>query len=101
MIILLLIGIVILKIYDGRQLPNWPYGIMLNTVISILSVFLSVSMIVAVAAGISQLKMALVCRFKDHRMKTCDLRPLTRPAEALGVVSNCSREVGNRMWPII
>lgn len=55
--IVLVIGIVILlRVYDGRQLPKWPYGLTLNTVVSILSNFASAALTGSVAAGISQLK---------------------------------------------
>lgn len=47
---------VMLKVYDGKVLPDWPYGITLNATLSLLSTIMTSAMIVPIAAGISQLK---------------------------------------------
>lgn len=46
---------VVLRVYDGRSLPKWPYGITL-TLISLLATLVSMAMMVPVAAGLSQSK---------------------------------------------
>ncbi|KAG4437144.1 hypothetical protein IFR05_007378 [Cadophora sp. M221] len=48
--------VIVLKIYDGRTLPQWPYGITINTKIAIFSTFLTISLMVPVASAMSQLK---------------------------------------------
>ncbi|KAI1332878.1 hypothetical protein F5Y16DRAFT_356859 [Xylariaceae sp. FL0255] len=48
--------IIILKFYDQNPVPQFAYGITLNAIISILATFSKSSLLVAVAASISQLK---------------------------------------------
>ncbi|KAI0967336.1 hypothetical protein F4678DRAFT_465584 [Xylaria arbuscula] len=48
--------IVILKIYNRKEVPQFAYGITLNAIISILATFSKSSLLVAVAASISQFK---------------------------------------------
>lgn len=48
--------IIILLRYDGKQLPDWQYGLTINGVISVLSGIAKASMILPVAESISQLK---------------------------------------------
>jgi hypothetical protein len=47
--------IALLKIYDGKERPQWTDNITLNTVLSWLSTFWQASLVMPVAAGISQL----------------------------------------------
>lgn len=46
----------ILSHFDGRPLPDWPFGINLNTLIALLSTILRTLMLVAVAEALGQLK---------------------------------------------
>lgn len=48
--------VIILRVYEGRSLPDWPLGITLNTLVAVLSTIMEASMMVPVAACISQLK---------------------------------------------
>ncbi|KAJ6072365.1 hypothetical protein N7467_010450 [Penicillium canescens] len=45
-----------LLVYDGKAIPDWPYGITVNTVLSLLSVVLNACLISAVGGCISQWK---------------------------------------------
>ncbi|KAH7383071.1 hypothetical protein BKA64DRAFT_749152 [Cadophora sp. MPI-SDFR-AT-0126] len=73
--IILLIGIVILlKVYNGRSLPRWPYGLTLNTLISILSNFATAAMMVSIAAGISQLKWLWFADGESKKRRLGDLQ---------------------------
>lgn len=47
---------VVLKLYDGQPLPNWPLGITLNTLVAFLSTLCRAAFIVPVMEGLSQLK---------------------------------------------
>lgn len=42
--------------YNGEALPDWPYGITINSVLSWITQFLTACMVAAVASGISQFK---------------------------------------------
>lgn len=42
--------------YNGKALPDWPYGITINSVLSWITQFLTTCMVAAVASGISQYK---------------------------------------------
>ncbi|KUI66885.1 hypothetical protein VM1G_02436 [Cytospora mali] len=48
--------IILLSTYNGKQMPEWPYSINLNTVIATLSTFLRAAMLAAVAEIIGQVK---------------------------------------------
>lgn len=48
--------IILLCVYDGKTMPEWPLSINLNTVISLLSTFLRAAMLAAVAEIIGQVK---------------------------------------------
>lgn len=48
--------IVVLWYYDGRPMPDWPYGITLNALVSVLSTVMKASMAFIVAEGLAQLK---------------------------------------------
>jgi Protein of unknown function (DUF3176). len=48
--------IVVLAIYDGKPMPDWPYGITLNALVSVLSNFMKAAMAFAVTERLSQLK---------------------------------------------
>jgi Protein of unknown function (DUF3176) len=50
-IVALIASIVVLGVYNGKTLPEWPRGITLNTVISIFSTALKALILVAVAEG--------------------------------------------------
>ncbi|KAI0189035.1 hypothetical protein F4808DRAFT_466041 [Astrocystis sublimbata] len=54
--IFLALIIIILKIHNGKEVPQLAYGITLNAIISTLATFSKSSLLVAVAAFISQLK---------------------------------------------
>ncbi|KAJ5415595.1 hypothetical protein N7465_004290 [Penicillium sp. CMV-2018d] len=53
---LLVAIIVVLASYDGNPIPDWPYGITLNALVSVLSTFMKTAMAFAVTEGLSQLK---------------------------------------------
>ncbi|KAK7739721.1 hypothetical protein SLS53_005691 [Cytospora paraplurivora] len=55
-IILLAAIIILLSMYDGSYMPEWPFSINLSTVISLLSTFLRAAMLAAVAEIIGQIK---------------------------------------------
>lgn len=48
--------VVVLANYDGKALPNWPYGITLNALVSVLSTFMKATMAFSITEGLSQLK---------------------------------------------
>ncbi|KAJ5547982.1 hypothetical protein N7513_005216 [Penicillium frequentans] len=48
--------IVVLWYYDGRSMPDWPYGITLNALVSVLSMVMKASMAFIVAEALAQLK---------------------------------------------
>ncbi|KAJ5273232.1 hypothetical protein N7478_008357 [Penicillium angulare] len=48
--------IVVLWYYDGRSMPDWPYGITLNAMISVFSTIMKASMAFIVAECLAQLK---------------------------------------------
>ena len=45
-----------LNAYNGRQLPDWPSGISLNTLIALISAILKAAMLVPIAEGLSNPK---------------------------------------------
>jgi hypothetical protein len=52
-----LVGIiVVLMVYNGRSLPNWPYGITINSVMAWFTTAMKALMLVAITACISQAK---------------------------------------------
>lgn len=52
-----LVGIIgVLTVYNGRSLPNWPYGITINSVLAWLATAMKALMLVAIAACIGQAK---------------------------------------------
>ncbi|KAK9849912.1 hypothetical protein MYU51_013115 [Penicillium brevicompactum] len=48
--------IVVLYMYDGKSMPDWPYGITLNALVSVLSTVMKASMVFIITEGLSQLK---------------------------------------------
>lgn len=48
--------IILLSLYDGKLMPEWPFSINLSTVITTLSTFLRASMLAAVAEILGQVK---------------------------------------------
>lgn len=48
--------IIILKMFENRRLPDWPLGITVNTVISILATALGSTLSVPISEGLGQLK---------------------------------------------
>ena len=54
----LLAVVVTLSTHQGQPLPHWPYGISINSVISIYVIILKAAMLLAVTEGISQMKFA-------------------------------------------
>ncbi|KAI9734350.1 MAG: hypothetical protein M1834_002456 [Cirrosporium novae-zelandiae] len=48
--------VIVLYKYDGRSLPNWPYGITINSLVSWFSTAMKALMLVPIAACISQAK---------------------------------------------
>ncbi|KAJ5925190.1 hypothetical protein N7454_007829 [Penicillium verhagenii] len=48
--------IVVLWYFDGKPMPEWPYGITLNALVSVLSTVMKASMAFVVAEGLAQLK---------------------------------------------
>ena len=52
----LLCIILTLRIYDGRPLPNWPLSITINSMVSIFSTIMGMTLLVPLTEGISQAK---------------------------------------------
>ncbi|KOC13378.1 hypothetical protein AFLA70_175g002570 [Aspergillus flavus AF70] len=48
--------IVVLYMYDGKSMPDWPYGITLNAVISLLTTLMKAAMAFPITEALSQLK---------------------------------------------
>ncbi|OQD74569.1 hypothetical protein PENDEC_c010G03569 [Penicillium decumbens] len=48
--------IIVLWYYDGRPMPDWPYGITLNALLSILSTVMKATLVFAVSESLGQLK---------------------------------------------
>ncbi|KAE8385910.1 hypothetical protein BDV23DRAFT_164216 [Aspergillus alliaceus] len=48
--------IVVLYMYDGKSIPDWPYGITLNAVISLLTTLMKAAMAFPITEALSQLK---------------------------------------------
>lgn len=46
----------VLRAYDGISLLDWPYGITINALVSILVIMMKAAMMVPLAEGLSQLK---------------------------------------------
>ncbi len=46
----------ILQLHQGRPLPNWPYSITINSLISIFATIFKVTILVPIAQGLSQAK---------------------------------------------
>ncbi|KAJ5633356.1 hypothetical protein N7490_009695 [Penicillium lividum] len=55
-LVLLIAVIIVLENYDGKPMPEWPYGITLNALVSLLSTFMKAAMAFAITEGLSQLK---------------------------------------------
>jgi hypothetical protein len=55
-VVFLVAIIVVLYEYDGKPMPDWPYGITLNALVSVLSTAMKASMVFIVCEGLSQLK---------------------------------------------
>ncbi len=52
----LLCIILTLRIYDGRPLPDWPLSITINSMVSIFSTIMGMTLLMPLAEGISQAK---------------------------------------------
>lgn len=52
----LLAIIVVLRCYDGHPMPDWPYGITLNALISVLSTVMKATMTFVLTESLAQLK---------------------------------------------
>lgn len=52
----LLCVILILQIHEGRPLPDWPLSITINSLVSIFSTIMGMTLVVPLAEGISQAK---------------------------------------------
>ena len=48
--------VLILRLHEGRPLPDWPFSISINTLISIFATIMSATMLMPIAEGISQAK---------------------------------------------
>ena len=48
--------IVVLRCYDGHPMPDWPYGITLNALISVLSTVMKATMTFVLTESLAQLK---------------------------------------------
>lgn len=48
--------IVVLYMYDGKPMPDWPYGITLNALVSVLSTVMKAAMVFIITEALSQLK---------------------------------------------
>ncbi|KAG2414498.1 hypothetical protein HFD88_003689 [Aspergillus terreus] len=79
--IVFLVGIImVLFYYNGRPMPQWPYGITLNALVSVLSTVMKAAMVFILTESLSQLKWSW---FRDGR-KLSDLPLLD--AASRGVV---------------
>ena len=56
--------VITLRLHDNRPLPNWPFSISVNALISVFSTILKGTMLYAVAGAISQLKFSW---FREQR----------------------------------
>lgn len=57
----------LLRQYDNQASPQWPSGLSLNTVVSVISTIFRISVLVPVAAGISQMGWVWLAR-KERRL---------------------------------
>lgn len=48
--------VIVLRHYNGRPMPDWPYGITLNAVLSIISTVMKATLAFAVSESLGQLK---------------------------------------------
>ncbi|KAK4230588.1 hypothetical protein QBC38DRAFT_356708 [Podospora fimiseda] len=48
--------VVVLKVYDGRELSDWPLAVSLNTLVAFLTAICQVALAIPLSEGISQLK---------------------------------------------
>lgn len=48
--------IAVLYVYDGKPMPDWPYGITLNALVSVLSTVMKAAMAFPITEALSQLK---------------------------------------------
>ncbi|KAE8152056.1 hypothetical protein BDV25DRAFT_170841 [Aspergillus avenaceus] len=48
--------IVVLYMYDGKPMPDWPYGVNLNAVVSVLTTLMKAAMAFPITEALSQLK---------------------------------------------
>lgn len=53
---LLIAVVVMLRVYDGKPLSEWPYSITINALVAILVTLIKATMTVPLAEGLSQLK---------------------------------------------
>lgn len=75
--------VIIIALYNGKELPDWPYGININTIIAILGTFLRASLVVVLAEVISQAKWFWIDK--------------SRPAEDMQVFDKASRGVSGSL----
>lgn len=57
----------LLKKYDNQASPQWPHGLSLNTAVSVMSTLFRINVLVAVAAGISQMGWVWLAR-RERRL---------------------------------
>lgn len=48
--------VLVLRLHDGRPLPDWPFSITINSLVSIFSTIMGFTLLVPIAEGISQAK---------------------------------------------
>lgn len=48
--------ILILRLHDGRPLPEWPFSITINALVSVFATLMGATMLMPIAEGISQAK---------------------------------------------
>ncbi len=48
--------VLVLRLHEGRPLPTWPFSITINSLVSVFTTIMKATMLVPIAAGISQMK---------------------------------------------
>jgi len=48
--------VLVLRLHEGRPLPTWPFSITINSLVSVFATIMKATMLVPIAAGISQAK---------------------------------------------
>lgn len=80
--------VVILSHFEGRPLPDWPFGINLSTLLAMLSTILRTLMLVAVAEALGQLKWT----WFSHPARSSST-PMPRPLHDFHVFDRASRGI--------